>query len=171
MSGKLKRLLINRQDASWFSFVCVTLAVMLPACLLGYNVVYTDGEQMQLVYYLVLILAGLSALAAIRRRDVAIVLVAFLGGALLTWQAWQLRKWALIHEDITAIVTAALKQFRETGSYPKSVDDLSFQHPFVKEHISGFSSDTTGFSINYFINQRGISYSYSSKEGYWYYPD
>jgi hypothetical protein len=160
-----------KSDASWLAFLTAAVAILLPAYLLGYNVVFTEGELMQGLYYLVLILVGCSALSAFYRRDVGIISVAILGGLLLTWQASQSRKWAMIHEDVAAIVTAAMKQHKETGSYPKSIDDLKFTHSFVRDHIHGFTSDGNSFRVSYFINQPGITYSYSSMDGFWYYPD
>ncbi len=161
----------RKRDASWISFLSVAAAILLPAYLLSYNVVFTEGEVLQGLYCLLLIIAGVSSLTAFYRRDVGITLVALSGGLLLTWQAYQSRKWAMIHEDITSIVTSAMKQHKKSGTYPKSIDDLKFEHSFVREHIHGFSSDADGFRISYFINQPGITYSYSSIDGFWYYPD
>ncbi|MBK8094405.1 MAG: hypothetical protein IPK32_21185 [Verrucomicrobiaceae bacterium] len=160
-----------KSDASWLSFLTVAIAILLPSYFLGYNVVFTEGEVMQGLYYLVLILVLCTTLSAFYRRDVGIISVAIMGGLLLTWQTSQSRKWAMIHEDVTAIITAAMKQHKETGAYPKSINDLKFTNSFVRAHIHDFTSDSSGFRINYFINQPGITYSYSSIDGFWYYPD
>lgn len=160
-----------RKDASWLAFVLATAAILTPAYLLGYNTLFTEGEVIQGLYYLVLAGAAVGALAALYRRNVGIIVVSLLGGLLLCWQAYQSRKWAMIHEDIAAIVTAAMKRHKTNGTYPTRMDELQFQHPFVRDHIHGFSSDSSGFSISYFINQPGITYSYSSTDGFWYYPD
>jgi hypothetical protein len=162
---------MTRRDASWFSFVSVAVAVLLPAYLAGYNVVYTEGEVLQGLYYVLFVIAGISGLSAFYRRNLGIALVAVFGGSLLTWQGYQSRKWAMIQEDITDIVAAAMKKHRETGAFPETMDELKFRHPFVRDHIYRFSSDGAKFSISYFINKPGITYLYSSEDGFSYYPD
>jgi len=42
----------------------------------------------------------------------------------------------------------------------------------VKSHIYDLVSDeTNGFRITYFMNDPGITYWYSSRSGFGYYPD
>jgi hypothetical protein len=140
--------------------------------LLRYNVIYTEGEVMQGLFTLLVSLVAACVLIGLHRRRTAIWCVTLLGGVLLLWQAYQTRKWAVIHEDIVAIVRFAEDSKSKTGQYPASLDGYAFKSPQVRTHILGLRSDeTTGFRIIYFMNDPGITYWYSSKTGFGYYPD
>jgi hypothetical protein len=81
-------------------------------------------------------------------------------------------KWTVIHEDIIAIVRFAEDVKRDTGHYPQSLDGYTFKTARVKSHIYGFGPDEVdGFRLIYFMNDPGITYWYSSKAGFGYYPD
>jgi len=78
----------------------------------------------------------------------------------------------VIHEDIVAIVRYAEDSKSKTGHYPAGLEGYVFKNPRVIKHICGFGSDeTNGFRISYFMNHHGITYWYSSKTGFGYYPD
>lgn len=111
-------------------------------------------------------------LIGFHHRTIALWCVTSLGGCLLLWQSYQNRKWVIIHEDIISIVQFAEELKNKTGHYPASLDEYAFKNIGVKSHIHGFVSDETNeFRITYFMNDPGISYWYSSKSGFGYYPD
>lgn len=139
---------------------------------LRYNVVYTEGEVMQALFTLLVGVVAACILIGFHRRRTAIWCVTLLGGPLLLWQAYQIRKWAVIHEDIIAIVRLAEDSKSKTGHYPTGLEGYTFKNSQVESHIYGVGSDeTNGFRITYFMNDPGTTYWYSSKTGFGYYPD
>ena len=160
------------QDVSWLLLLSNSTVVLGALGLLRYNVIYTEGEVMQGLFTLVVGLVAACVLIGFHRRKLAMWCVTLLGGSLLLWQTYQIRKWALIHEDIVAIVQFAEDSRKKTGHYPVSLEGYAFKNPLVRSHIYGFMSDeTNGLRITYFMNDPGISYWYSSKTGFGYYPD
>lgn len=141
-------------------------------CLLHHNVLYTEGEVMQGLFALLVGLVASCTLIGFYRRTIAVWCITLLGGCLLVWQAYQSRKWATIHEDIIAIVQFAEESKNKNGHYPTNLEDYTFKHTRVKSHIYKMAADeTNGFKITYFMNDPGITYWYSSKAGFGYYPD
>jgi hypothetical protein len=141
-------------------------------CFLSHNVLYTEGEVMQAVFTLLVGAVAACILIGFYRRSTAMWFVVLLGGSLLLRQAYQTRKWAVIHEEIVRIARFAEDTKRTTGHHPTGLDGYTFQNPRVKRHIHGVNSDeTNGFVIIYFMNHPGINYWYSSKTGFGYYPD
>lgn len=139
---------------------------------LSYNVLYTEGEVMQGLFTLLVGVVAACLLLGFRCRRTAMWCVTLLGGSLLLWQTYQTRKWAVIHEEIVEIVRFAEDSKSKTGHYPTGLEGYTFKNPRVKTHIDGVRSDeTNGFRISYFMNDPGITYWYSSKTGFGYYPD
>jgi hypothetical protein len=163
---------VPASDVSWPLLLAVAAMVIICLCLLHYNVLYTEGEVMQGLFALLICLVGGSVLIGFYRRGVALWCVTLLGGSMLVWQAYQSRKWAMIHEDIIAIAQFAEESKVKVGDYPANLDGYTFKHVQTKAHIYGLSADeTNGFRITYFMNDPGITYWYSSKSGFGYYPD
>ena len=160
------------QDVSWLMLLTIGAVVVGSLWLLCYNVLYTEGEVMQGLFTLLVGLVAACVLLGFHRRRTATWCVTLLGGSLLLWQAYQTRKWAVIHEDIVAIVRFVEDSKSKTGHYPEGLEGYVFKSPRVRTHIYGFGSDeTNGFRITYFVNDPGITYWYSSKTGFGYYPD
>ena len=160
------------QDVSWSMLLTIGAVVTGSLWLLRDNVLYTEGEVMQGLFTLLVGLVAASVLLGFRHRRTATWCVILLGGSLLLWQTYQTRKWAVIHEDIVGIVRFAEDTKIKTGHYPVNLEGYVFKNQKVKEHIYGLLSDeTNGFRITYFMNHTGITYWYSSKTGFGYYPD
>lgn len=160
------------QDVSWLLLLAIAAVVISSLCLLRYTTLYTEGEVTQGVFTLLIGLVAASVLTGLRNRRVAVWCVTLLGGALLIWQSFQIRKWAVIHEDIVALVRFVEDAKSKTGNYPSNLEGYVFQNPEIRSHIYDFQSDeTNGFRITYFMNNPGISYWYSSQTGFGYYPD
>lgn len=159
-------------DVSWLMLLSIGFVIVGALWLLHYNVLYTEGEVMQGFFTLLVGLVAACVLIGFHCRRTAVWCITLLGGSLLLWQAYQTRKWAVIHEDIVAIVRFAEETKSKTGSYPTTLEGYTFQNPRVRAHIHGFGADeTNGFGITYFMNDPGITYWYSSKTGFGYYPD
>lgn len=161
-----------RQDVSWPMLLAVGTVVVGSLWLLHFNVLYTEGEVIQGLFTLIVGLVAACVLIGFWHRGRALWCVTVFGGAILLWQTYQNRKWAVIHEDIVGIVHFAESTRRESGHYPKSLEGYVFKNPSVRGHIYGIGTEqTNGFRINYYMNHPGITYWYSSKTGYGYYPD
>jgi hypothetical protein len=160
------------RDISWSMLLTVAIVIVGSTHLLSHNVLYTDGEVMQRLFPLLVIQAAGSVLLGFYRRRIAIWCVTLLGGIPLLWQTYQSRKWAVIHEDIVGIVRFVEDARTRTGHYPNSLDGYAFKNGWVKSHIYRFGpQDAEEFRLTYFMNDPGISYWYSSKTGFGYYPD
>ena len=161
-----------KQDVSWFLLLTVAGVIIGSLFLLRHNVLYTEGEVMQGLFTLLVWLLAACILIGLRRRLLALWCITLIGGSLLVWQTYQTRKWAVIHEDIVAIVRFVEDSKVKTGHYPVNLDGYTFKNESVKSHIYAFESvQTNGFRITYFMNDTGISYWYSSQAGFGYYPD
>ena len=97
--------------------------------------------------------------------------MAVVGGALLVWQSYQIRKWVMIHEDVIGIIHHVEEIKRQTGVYPKTIDGYCFANRGVKNHVQGYGVNGSGFRLSYFMNDSGITYWYDSTGGFGYYPD
>ena len=162
----------ERPDVSWALLLGVALIVVGGLYQLRHNVFYTEGEVMEGLFGLLVWLVAGSTLLGFYRRKAAVWFILLVGGPLLLWQTAQARRWALLHEDIVALVRFAEDLKSNTGRYPESLEGYTFKTDWVKGHIRGFSSDERGeFRIGYFLNDPGISYWYSSRTGFGYYPD
>jgi hypothetical protein len=160
------------QSISWPTLIGVAGGFVISLWLLRYNVLYTEGEVMQGLFTLLVMAVGACVLIGFQHRGLALWCVTLLGGSLLLWQAYQSRKWVIIHEDVLRIVSFAEEINSKTGHYPTNLNAYVFRNPGVKRHIYAVQSDkTNGFRITYFMNDPGITYWYSSKNGFGYYPD
>lgn len=161
------------QDISWLMLLAIGAVIAGSLWLLRHNVLYTEGEVMQGLFTLLIGLVAACVLIGFHRRRTAAWCIILLGGPLLLWQAYQTRKWAMIHEDVIAIVRFAEDSKSKTGNYPASLEGYVFKHPEMRTHITyGIgSAESGGFRIDYFMNDSGITYWYSPKTGFDYYPD
>lgn len=161
-----------KREISWTLLSSLGFAILLPLHLLGYNVIYTEGEVMDgLFSLLTFALAGAAALISVHSRRNAAFLLIVAGGLLLIWQSYQLRKWAMIHEEVTGIIRHVGKIKNTTGNYPDTIEGYSFKHTGLKRHISGYTTEPSNFHLSYFMNNPGTEYWYDSKNGFGYYPD
>ena len=159
------------KDLSWTLFLAICAGVLLPLWFVGYCVVYTEGEVMVGMFRGMTVLAGLLVLIGFHRRKLAAAWLVATCGALLIWQSWQIRKWAMIHEDVIGLVRHAQECKREKGGFPESIEAYSFNRAWVKHHIMNYRVEGSKFSLVYFMNNPGTSYWYDSESGFGYYPD
>lgn len=103
------------RDVSWLMLLSIGAVVVGALSLLRSNVLYTEGEVMQRLFTLLVSLVAASVLIGFHCRRTAVWCVTLLGGSLLLWQAWQTRQWAMIHEDIVALVRFAEDSKTKTG--------------------------------------------------------
>lgn len=156
----------------WLLLIVIWALVVSSLWLLSYNVIYTEGEVMHGMFTLGVILVAACILLGFHSRTTALACVGILGGLLLLWQAYQTRKWAMIHEDVIEIVRFAEDARKKTGRYPVSLEGYAFRNPTAKARIHSFApEESDGFRLTYFMNDPGITYWYSSKTGFGYYPD
>lgn len=159
-------------EISWTALLCLTGLMTVVLYLLSYVVIYTEGEVVQGLFTgLVWVVGGLTLVGFFSRR-LAFGAALLLGGSLLIWQTAQIRKWAIMHEEVVGIIRYAEAVKTQTGGYPDHLGGYQFQNEWVARHIGSFQSDATnGLRLSYFINDSGITYWYASKSGFGYYPD
>lgn len=163
----------QHRDSPWWLFLLVATTIITPLHFLAYTAYYTEGEVMQgLFRFLAWAIFGLSCVLAFYRRTVAVALIAIAGGLLLFWQASEVRKWAMVHEDMIAFVRYADETHAERGVYPDAVESYQFNHPQTRAHIHSYDIGTDGeYRLSYFMDHSGITYWYSSDTGFGYYAD
>jgi hypothetical protein len=155
-----------------FRAFAVLLVLLLAAteAFLAYNTVYTEGELMQGLYWL-LVYANIPILAiALRKPRIGAWLAFGLGALLLPWQAAENRRWALIHEEIIAIIDHVEAAKKSNGAYPATLDGYEYRRPWIRGHVIYKVSDGT-YRLDYFMDNRGIGYWYEPNGGFDYYPD
>ncbi|MDB6172277.1 MAG: hypothetical protein JWL59_1588 [Chthoniobacteraceae bacterium] len=162
----------QKHDMSWAMLLSFAAVIVGALCLLHYNVLYTEGEVMQGLFTLLVGLVAGFVLIGFHQRLMAAWCIILLGGSLLIWQAYQSRKWTIIHEDVVAIVQFAEETKAKSGQYPTNLDRYSFKNAAVRSHIYRIEpEEPDGFRLTYFMNDPGTSYWYSSRTGFGYYPD
>jgi hypothetical protein len=158
-------------DLPWSLFLAICAAFLLPLWLVGYCVVYTEGEVMHGLFRTLTVLAGLLVLLGFRRRKLAATWMVAVCGSLLLWQTWQIRNWAILHEEVLGLVGFLEMTKREKGIYPESIDGYAFRSAWVKNRVINYRMDGEKFGFTYFMNNPGTSYWYDSENGFGYYPD
>lgn len=155
---------------SWPLLIALSAVITGTAALMEYNTVYTQGEVMQLFYRVAV--AGVSALLlmGLANRAIAAWLTLLCGGSLILWQANQSRRWAMLHEEVTAIVAHVNAMKSTKGQMPPDLSAYNFRHPELQKQIS-YSFNKGKLFLSYYLNDRGISYWYHEDSGFGYYPD
>lgn len=93
--------------------------------------------------------------------------------AIVPYQVSLLARLTRLNTEIMQLVDSRLRQRAEGKLIPPTLDDYKFSDPDVKRFIYGYGVEEGGrdFSISYFVVQPGITHSFSSKTGWFYYPD
>lgn len=137
---------------------------------LAHNVLYTEGEIIQTLYWL-LVGVNLPLLAiAFWKPKWALWGGLILGALLLPWQTAENRKWAQIHEEVVEVIRFVEEEAITTGNYPENLEGHDFQHDWVDQHIT-YSREGTIYRLSYFMDHDSISYWYDPVGGFDYYPD
>ena len=160
---------MHRNEFRAFSALLVLLLAGTEA-LLAHNTLYTEGEVMQGLYWL-LVSANIPILAVTLWKPRIGAWLAFgLGALLLPWQACENRKWALIHEEVFAIIDHVEAAKKKDGVYPSTLGDYEYHRPWIYEHVS-YSVSEEAYKLSYFMDHKGISYRHDPQGGFGYYPD
>ena len=155
-----------------FRVFAILLVLLLAAteAFLAHNTLYTEGEVMQGLYWL-LVGANIPIMAvALWRPRIGLWCALSLGALLLPWQASENRKWAVIHEEIFAIIDHVDAAKESDGVYPATLDGYEYQRPWIREHVLYGMSDGS-YRLDYFMDDRGIGHWYEPEGGFDYYPD
>lgn len=158
-----------RAVISWPLLLALTGVILGTACLMARNTIYTEGEVMEVLYPLMIGVVAAMLLVGFLNRDLAAWMVIGCGGALILWQANQTRRWAMLHEDVLAIVDYANREKQASGSFPETLDGFSFRHPHFRRHIYyGFHEGK--LYVQYYLNRSGPSYWYREDAGFLFNP-
>jgi hypothetical protein len=155
-----------------FRVFAVLLVILLAGteALLAHNTLYTEGEVMQGLYWM-LVWANLPILfLALWKPRIGIWSAFALGLLLLPWQASENRKWAQIHEEVISMIRYVDDQKKTSGEFPKTLEGYEFQKPWVEGHVS-YGTSEGSYRFSYFMDNPGTSYWFDSNSGFGYYPD
>ena len=162
----------NEMTGKEFRAFAALLVLLLAAteAFLIHNTLYTEGEVMQGLYR-VLVYANIPIMAvALWRPRVGVWCALGLGALLLPWQASENRKWALIHEEVIAIIDHVEAAKESDGVYPATLDDYEYRRSWIRGHLH-YGASGGSYRLDYFMDDPGTGYWYEPKGGFDYYPD
>ena len=141
----------------------------------GHAAYYTVGEIQSLPYLLFLPLGWIPAiLLAFRRWKESIasgaVLVAFAILVLVPNQVILLHRLWQLQQDANLIVSHLHESRDADTGFPEELVGYPFLHPELSQHFS-YTRNGEHFRLSYWVIKPGISYWYSSRTGWGYYPD
>jgi hypothetical protein len=78
-----------------------------------------------------------------------------------------------LNTEMTRLVDSRLRLRAEGKPIPLKLDDYKFSDPRLRRFVYSYIVEDDGrdFSVDYFVVQPGITHSFSSKTGWFYYPD
>ncbi|MGI9244083.1 MAG: hypothetical protein ACR2RV_25020, partial [Verrucomicrobiales bacterium] len=162
----------TKHDCSWLLFIATSIAFLLPLWFLSYITIYTEGEVGQILFKGQIGLIAFGAAVGFYRRRWGIWVLVVCGGLLISLESYQVRRWALLHEEVGAFARYAERYRAEHGVYPADLTGYQSKHEGMRSHLHDYSvGDKKGYLLVYFLNDPGTSYRYSPKSGYAYYPD
>jgi hypothetical protein len=92
---------------------------------------------------------------------------------IIPYQVFLLERLTRLNTEMMQFVDARLRLRAEGKPIPATLDDYEFSHPKMKRFIYSYKimDDGKNFFLAYFVVQPGITHSYDSKTGWFYYPD
>lgn len=96
-----------------------------------------------------------------------------IGLLILPYQVALLDRLARLNTEMMRLTDSRLRLRSEGKPIPLSLDDYEFADPRLRRFVYSYKVEEEGrdFSLHYFVVQPGITHSYSSKTGWFYYPD
>ena len=137
---------------------------------LAHNVLYTEGEIMQGLYWLLVAVNVPLFAIAFWKPKWSLWGGLVLGALLLPLQAAENRKWAQIHEEVTSIIRFLEAEQENSGDYPDTLSGYAFQRDWVADHVTYEVSEDV-YQRSYFMDHPSIGYWYYPEDGFGYYPD
>jgi hypothetical protein len=96
-----------------------------------------------------------------------------MGLLILPYQVALLDRLARLNTEMMRLVDSRLRLQAEGKPIPLNLDDYKFADPRLRRFVYRYIVEENGrdFSLHYFVVQPGITHSFSSKTGWFYYPD
>jgi hypothetical protein len=96
-----------------------------------------------------------------------------LGLLIMPYQVALLDRLTRLNAEMTVLVDSRLRLRAEGKPLPSRLEDYKFSDPRLRRFVYSYKVEEDGrdFSLHYFVVQPGITHSYSSKTGWFYYPD
>jgi hypothetical protein len=96
-----------------------------------------------------------------------------MGLLIVPYQVALLDRLTRLNAEMSRLVDARLRLRAEGKPIPLNLDDYKFSDPRLRRYVYSYEVEENGrdFSLHYFVAQPGITHSYSSKTGWFYYPD
>lgn len=151
-----------------------SVAVLLPSefyCVS--SALETQGEVMQGLLKLLLWANALWVGMFWWYPRVALAGLLAIGFLILPYQVALLDRLTRLNTEMTRLVDSRLRLRAEGKSIPLSLDDYKFIDPRLRRYVYSYEveDDRREFSLHYFVVQPGITHSFRSKTGWFYYPD
>jgi hypothetical protein len=96
-----------------------------------------------------------------------------IGLLIMPYQVALLDRLTRLNAEMACLVDSRLRLRAEGKPIPLGLDDYQFSDPRLRRFVYSYKVEEDGrdFSLHYFVVQPGITHSYSSKTGWFYYPD
>jgi hypothetical protein len=96
-----------------------------------------------------------------------------IGLLIIPYQVALLDRLTRLNAEMARLVDARLRLRAEGKPIPLNLDDYTFSDPRLRRFVYSYKVENDGrdFFLHYFVVQPGITHSYSSKTGWFYYPD
>ena len=158
----------------WPVIFLLSLVVLLPTeywC--ANSALETQGEVMQALLCALLWLNVIWLAACVWLPRAALVGALLVALLIVPHQVALLSRLTWLNTAMMQVVDARLRLRAEGKLIPPTLEDFEFPDPNVKRFIYSYRVDEGGkdFCLSYFVVQPGITHSYSSKAGWFYYPD
>jgi hypothetical protein len=96
-----------------------------------------------------------------------------IGLLIIPYQVALLDRLTRLNTEMMGLVDSRLRLRAEGKPIPLDLDDYKFSDPRLRRYVYSYEVEDDGrdFSLHYFLVQPGITHSYHSKTGWFYYPD
>jgi hypothetical protein len=133
----------------------------------------TQGEVMQAALFVVLCGNLLCVPWLWRSPRVALIGLLVVGLLIIPYQVFLLDRLVRLNNEMIRLVDSRLRLRAEGKAIPATLDDFKFSDPKLRKFVwrYGVNDDCHEFWLEYFVVQPGITHSYSSDRGWFYYPD
>ncbi|MEM8546052.1 MAG: hypothetical protein AAGF66_18905 [Cyanobacteria bacterium P01_H01_bin.119] len=134
-------------------FTFILLAIIgANEAFLAHSVRYTEGEIVQLLYWMMVILnVPLMAIALWKPRW-GLWGGVLLGALLLPWQTADNRKLAQVHAEVLNIIRFVEAEQVRSGAYPATLAGYEFQRDWTAHHIE-YGRQGGLYRLSYFVDE------------------
>ena len=154
-------------------FILLMLVLIPLEVLCAFLAYETLGEISSLVYLLLVGLNLVPIVLAFRNRITAALGAIALALAIIPYQLVLGDRLLRVQAEAARVVTYAYEYKVNTGQFPPDLAQYQFHDPDMKAFIQKYQPDNSqdGFALYYRVGTESTSHSYSTANGWGYYPD